>query len=146
MSYRFIDRVIALDPGPPATIRIAKTFPPEDPCVSGPIHTDRVPASMILEALAMSGGHLIFHQAADGTVPFLLKVEEASFTRSVSPGELLEVRAEILAVSKGLNGVGIAQTRGVVLAGGEQVADARLLYARIRVPGLETSRAGKQHE
>lgn len=140
MSYRFIDRVIALGQGPPATIRIAKTFPPEDPCVGGPIHTGRVPASMILEAIAMSGGYLIFHRAADGAVPLLLKVEEASFTRSVSPGELLEIRAEILAVSKGLNGVGIAQTHGVVLAGEERVAEARLLYLCVHLPGLNLER------
>lgn len=136
MSYQFIDRVIALDLGPPATIRVAKTFLPTDPCFSGPAHGGRLPASMLLEALAMSGGHLIFRRMADGAVPLLLKVEEASFSRPVLPGEPLEIRAEILALSHGSNGVGMAQTRGEVLAGGERVAEARLLYACARLPGI----------
>lgn len=140
MSYRFIDRVIALDQGPPATIRVAKTFLPEDPCVSGPIHTDRVPASMILEALAMSGGYLIFHRAADGAVPLLLKVEEANFFRPALPGEPLEIVSEILALSRGPDTVGIAQARGEVFSGGERVAEARLLYLCVHLPGLNLER------
>lgn len=143
MSYRFIDRVVALDLGPPATIRVAKTFPPSDPCLSGPVHLDRVPASMILEALAMSGGHLIFRQMANGAVPLLLKVEEASFSRSVLPGELLEIGAEILGISYGPGDVEIAQTRGEVLAGKERVAEARLLYMCVRLPGLDLSAMGQ---
>jgi 3-hydroxymyristoyl/3-hydroxydecanoyl-(acyl carrier protein) dehydratase len=146
MSYRFIDRVVALDLGPPATIRVAKTFPPSDPCLSGPVHLDRVPASMILEALAMSGGHLIFRQMANGAVPLLLKVEGASFSRSVLPGELLEIRAELLAISHAPDNVGIAQTRGEVLAGEDRVAEARLLYLCVHLPGLHLEKVQGTHE
>jgi len=135
MRYQFIDRVVAFDPEPPPRMTTAKAFPAADDCFTGPV-PDAVPVSLLIETLAMAGGHLIVRTLASDRLPLLLKVEDATVTDAVRPGET--VMATV--ILRGVSGEGktavVAQAEGAASVSGRPVLRCRLLYACVRVPGL----------
>lgn len=132
MRYRFVDRIVAFDPGPPQALTITKTFPAGDDCFTGPL-PDAVPASLLIETLATAGGHLIRRVLGAGRLPLLLKVEAASDIGAVRPGEPVVAKV----VLRGTGGSGeptmVAQAEGEASVNGRPVLRCRLLYACVKV-------------
>ncbi|MBI2524592.1 MAG: hypothetical protein HYV93_01295 [Candidatus Rokubacteria bacterium] len=134
MRYRFADEIVALELEPRARIEIVKTFPPGDDALSGPAGPDRVPNSLVLELLAMAGGHLIFRRLGERRLPLLLKAREARFHGCARPGVPLRAVAELVASSCAADGTALAEVSGTVYAGTEQIATAQLLYLCVSAP------------
>ena len=137
MRYRFIDEIISLDLGAQPRIEVAKRFAPGDDAVSGPLGPDRVPNSLVLELLAMTGGHLAFRHGGGRRVPLLLKVPECRFASTARPGQQLRVVAELAGVSSLSDDAGMAEARVEAFAGDTLLASGRLLYVCVTVPGVD---------
>jgi hypothetical protein len=135
MRYRFVDQVIALDLAVPR-IEVAKTFAPGDDALSGPLGPERVPNALILELLAMTGGHLAFRHGGAQRVPLLLKVPECRFDGHVRPGEALRAIAYLDGTSSLSGGASMAEARVEAFAGARRVAAGRLLYLCVAVPDV----------
>jgi hypothetical protein len=142
MRYRFIDEIVALETCEPATIEVRKTFAAGDDALTGPLGPHRVPNSLILELLAMTGGHLVFHCLDRGRLPLLLKVQECRFEGSARPGVPLRARASLNGVDRGSEPAVVAETSGEVLADGTRVAAARLLFVCVSVPDVNLAAFG----
>src|SRR6266516_1612673 len=100
MRYRFVDEVLALDLGAAPRIEVAKTFAPGDDAFSGPLGRDRVPNSLLLELMAMTGGHLAFQYGGAQRLPLLLKVPECRFEGAARPGVRLRAVARLEGTSR----------------------------------------------
>jgi hypothetical protein len=137
MRYRFVDELLALDLGPRPRIEVAKTFAPGDDGLSGPLGVDRVPNSLVLELLAMTGGHLAFRHGGARRLPLLLKVAECRFESVARPGTRLRAVAALEGTSEVSGEAGMAEATGEVFAGTERVASARLLYVCVAVPDAD---------
>lgn len=142
MRYRFIDEVVALQTDAPARIEVRKTFAAGDDAFSGPMGPDQVPNSLLLELLAMTGGHLVFHCLARGRVPLLLKVQECRFEGRARPGVPLQARASLNGLDAASAPAVVAETSGEVLAEGALVAAARLLFVCVSVPEMDLAAFG----
>jgi hypothetical protein len=142
MRYRFIDEIVALETSEPATIEVRKTFALGDDALTGPLGPHRVPNSLILELLAMTGGHLVFHCLDRGRLPLLLKVQECRFEGSARPGVPLRARASLNGVDRASEPAVVAETSGEVLAEGIRVAAARLLFVCVSVPDVNLATFG----
>src|SRR3989475_11350485 len=86
MRYRFIDKVVSLALDGQLRIEVEKTFHGDDDVFSGPSGPTRVPDSLLLELMAMTGGHLIFRHLGGSRLPLLLQVPEGRFERAAGPG------------------------------------------------------------
>ena len=137
MRYRFIDHVISLDLGARPRIEVAKRFVPGDDAVSGPLGPGRVPNSLMLELLAMTGGHLAFRHGGGRRLPLLLKVPECRFESSAKPGQQLRAVAELAGVSSLSDDAGMAEAHVEAFAGDALIAAGRLLYVCVAVPGVD---------
>ena len=137
MRYRFIDEVISVELGARPRIEVAKRFAPGDDAVSGPLGPDRVPNSLMLELLAMTGGSLAFRHGGGRRLPLLLKVPECRFEASAKPGQRLRAVAELTGVSSLADDAGMAEARVEAFAGDTLMATGRLLYVCVVVPGVD---------
>jgi hypothetical protein len=137
MRYRFVDDVLALDLGAYPRIEVAKTFARDDDALSGPLGRDRVPNALLLELLAMTGGHLVFRHGGARRLPLLLKVPACRFDGMARPGQRLRAVASLEGASS-LSGVsGMAETHAAVFADDTRIAEGRLLYLCLEVPGVD---------
>jgi 3-hydroxyacyl-[acyl-carrier-protein] dehydratase len=91
--FLMIDRVMELEPGRRAVAVKAVSLDdffleghiPRNPCL---------PEALIVEALAQTGG-LAMLSAKEGGMGILVKVEEMQFTKTIRPGDLLTLFAEV---------------------------------------------------
>ena len=137
MRYRFVDEVLTLDLGARPRIEVAKTFVPGDDAFSGPLGPTRVPNALVLELLAMTGGHLAFRHGGARRLPMLLKVPECRFEREAHAGERLRAVASLEGTSTVSEDAGMAEVSAEVFAGDARVAAGRLLYLCVAVPGVD---------
>lgn len=137
MRYRFVDEVVSLDLGTRPRIEVAKTFPAGDDALSGPLGRERVPNSLLLELLAMTGGHLAFRHDGSRRLPLLLKVRECRFEGAVRPGQRLRAVAHLEGISRVSDDAAMAEARGEVFADATPVASGHLLYICVAVPGVD---------
>ena len=137
MRYRFIDEILALELGDRPRIEVAKTFACGDDALSGPLGPDRVPNSLILELLAMTGGQLALKHGGGRRLPLLLKVPECTFETPARAGERLRAIASLEGVSAVSGDAAVAEARGEVLAGDTRVAAGRLFYICVSVGGAD---------
>ena len=137
MRYRFIDEVLTLDLGARPRIEVAKTFAPGDDAFSGPLGGDRVPNALLLELLAMTGGHLAFRHGGSRRVPLLLKVPDVRFEGSAHAGQRLRATATLEGTSALSDDAGMAEASVEAFADGTRVASGRLLYLCVGVPGVD---------
>src|SRR2546427_10443296 len=86
MRYRFIDKVVSLALDGQLRIEVEKTFHGDDDVFSGPSGPTRLPDSLLLELMAMTGGHLIFPHLRGSRLPLLLKVPAGRFQPAPGPG------------------------------------------------------------
>jgi 3-hydroxymyristoyl/3-hydroxydecanoyl-(acyl carrier protein) dehydratase len=137
MRYRFIDKVVALALDGHPRIEVEKTFHGADDVFSGPSGPGRVPDSLVLELMAMTGGRLVFHHLGGGRLPLLLKVVECRFEGGVGPDVALRAVAELEGVSAMRDDARVAKASAAVYAGEERLAGGTLLYVCVSVPGVD---------
>ena len=90
-----------------------------------------MPGVLVIEALAQAGGLLYQLSQADnekeGKVFYLVKVDNAKFTRMVVPGDRLELEVMLKRHIRNM-----AQYQGIARVDGQQVACAEFLCAETR--------------
>ena len=142
MRYRFVDKVVALTLDGHPRIEVEKTFHGDDDVFTGPSGPGRVPASMLLELMATTGGHLVFHSLGGRRLPLLLKVPACRFEGAAGPGVALCARADLVGVSAIGDGASVAEASAAVVLGEERLASGTLLYLCVRVDGVDLLRVG----
>lgn len=142
MRYRFIDHVTLLSLDETPRIEVAKTFDPRDDAFSGPAGAGQVPESLLLELMAMTGGHLVFRHLGGGRLPLLLKVPECRFEGAASPGVRLRAVAALGGGSAVAAGADVVEAATEVWMGGARVAAGTLLYLCVSVPGVDLAAYG----
>ena len=88
------------------------------------------PGVLVIEALAQAGGILtqLSHQsAATDKLFYLVKIDNAKFSRMVVPGDRLELHVELKRTIRNM-----ALYTGVAKVDGEQVACAEILCAEVK--------------
>lgn len=128
--FLLIDRVIALEPG--ERIVALKNLTINEPFFQGHFPSRPVmPGVLVVEALAQAGG--VLYQltnlsrgdtASCDKLFYLVKVENARFSRTIVPGDRLELHVSIKRRIRNM-----AQYEGTALVDGEEVARACFLCA-----------------
>src|SRR3972149_7028369 len=137
MRYRFIDEVTALSLDGTPRIEVAKTFDASDDAFTGPCGSARVPESLLLELMAMTGGHLIFQHLGERRLPLLLKVPECRFDGVARPGARLRAVAALRGASAVAEGADGVEAEDEVYAGCERVAAGTLMSLCVAVAGVD---------
>jgi hypothetical protein len=137
MRYRFLDDIVSVELEPEPRIEITKTFAPGDDALSGPAGPERVPNSLILELLAMAGGHLVFRHGGERRLPLLLKAREVRFTGPARPGVALRAVVRLQGSPRDVGDATLAEAEGSVFSGTEEIASGRLLYVCVSLPGVD---------
>ena len=89
-----------------------------------------MPGVLVIEALAQAGGLLtqLSHQTdATGKLFYLVKIDNAKFTKMVVPGDRLELEVEIRRTIRNM-----AMYAGVARVDGHPVASAEILCAEVK--------------
>ena len=89
-----------------------------------------MPGVLVIEALAQTGGILtqLSHQAgAEGKLFYLVKIDNAKFSKMVVPGDQLVLQVELKRTIRNM-----ALYQGVARVDGEQVACAEILCAEVK--------------
>ncbi|MUV15314.1 3-hydroxyacyl-ACP dehydratase FabZ [Noviluteimonas gilva] len=89
-----------------------------------------MPGVLVIEALAQAGGILtqLSHQAAaTDKLFYLVKIDNAKFSRMVVPGDRLELHVELKRTIRNM-----ALYQGIARVDGEQVACAEILCAEVK--------------
>ena len=142
MRYRFIDEVTSLSLDGTPRIEVAKTFDANDDAFSGPCGRARVPESLLLELMAMTGGHLIFQHLGERRLPLLLKVPECRFDGAARPGVRLRAVAALRGASSVAEGTDVVEAATEVYVGSERVAASTLMYLCVAVSGVDLAAHG----
>ena len=140
MRYRFVDEIVTLELGAEPRIEIRKTFDPMDDALSGPAGRGCVPGALILELLAMTGGHLIFHRLGATRVPILLKARDVRFEGDAPSGMALRAVAQLAGLAEVSPTLTTAEAVAEVYANERMMASGRLFYACASVPGIDLAR------
>lgn len=128
--FLLIDRVVEMEPG--ERIVAYKNLTINEPFFQGHFPTRPVmPGVLVVEALAQAGGVLyqLTNLARGDTAStdklfYLVKVENARFSRTIVPGDRLELQVSIKRRIRNM-----AQYEGIALVDGEEVARACFLCA-----------------
>ncbi len=131
MRWIWIDRFVAFEPGKSATA-VKSLSSAEDHFADHYPGYPVMPAALILEGLAQTGGILVGEANQFREKVVLAKVPAARFFRDSGPGEQLTYQAEVV----DLRPEG-AVVRGRVTSGGDLVAEAEIFFAH-----LDQSRGG----
>ena len=89
-----------------------------------------MPGVLVIEALAQAGGlltQLSNHTGTEGKLFYLVKVDNAKFSRMVVPGDRLELDVTLKRVIRNM-----AMYCGIARVDGEQVACADILCAEVK--------------
>lgn len=144
MRYRFIDEVTALSLDGTPRIEVAKTFDASDDAFTGPGGSARVPESLLLELMAMTGGHLIFQHLGKRRLPLLLKVPECRFDGAARSGARLRSVAALHGASAVAEGAEVVEAETEIYVGSERVAAGTLMYLCVAVAGVDLAAHGER--
>ncbi len=144
MRYRFIDEVTALSLDGTPRIEVAKTFDASDDAFTGPCGSARVPESLLLELMAMTGGHLIFQHLGKRRLPLLLKVPECRFDGAARSGARLRSVAALRGASAVAEGAEVVEAETEIYVGSERVAAGTLMYLCVAVAGVDLAAHGER--
>jgi len=124
-EFRFVDEIIALEPGKSATGRF--TLKGAEPFLAGHFPGQPImPAVLLIEALAQVAGIAAQSDPQTGALPNLrlTAVRSTKIFRAASPGETLEIHAEI----SGRLG-SLIQANGRVSSDGTPVAESQIVLS-----------------
>ncbi len=121
--FRFVDRVLALDPG--VSVSASWTITGDEAWLAGHFPGNPVvPGVLLVEALAQAGAIAVLaHPDYVGRLPLFGGVEEVRFRRQVVPGDTVQLHVEIERLG-GRGGWG----RGRATVDGTEAASGRLLF------------------
>jgi 3-hydroxyacyl-[acyl-carrier-protein] dehydratase len=126
--FLLVDRVVELDPYKRVLAHKCVTF--NEPFFQGHFPGHPVmPGVLVIEALAQAGGllsQLSHGTCADGKLFYLVKVDNARFSRMVVPGDRLELEVTLKRTIRNM-----ALYHGVARVDGEQAACAEILCAEV---------------
>src|SRR5947209_15727594 len=135
MRYRFIDKVVSLALDGRPRIEVEKTFHGDDDAFTGPSGPARVPASLLLELMAMTGGHLVFHHLGGRRLPLLLKVPECGFESAAGPGVALRAVCVLSVIAPTGDDACVTESSTAVYAGEPSVDAGALGFVCVKVRG-----------
>lgn len=123
--FLLVDRVLACDPG--KRIKAIKNVTINEQFFSGHFpHHPVMPGVLIIEALAQTAAILTFkthdHKADDNSVYYFVGIDKARFKKPVTPGDTLEMNAEITRFARG-----IWWFKAHATVGGQVVTEAELM-------------------
>lgn len=124
--YLQVDEVLGLEPAPVPSLRVARTFPPVEPAHAGPAGPDRVPAGLVLEFMATTGGALVAHGLGGRHLPLLLQADGCEFAEPCRRGARLVAAATLEGPPGGEPPA--ARARVEVWADDRRVASGRFFY------------------
>ena len=128
--FRMIDRILEIEKGKKAIA--LKNVSIDEPYFLGHFPKDPVmPGVLILEAMAQTGGLAFqssFESGGEG-IPVLARVEEFRLKRKVTPGDQVNIEAEVLNIFSDL-----AKVRVLARVEGETVAEGILILAKTPSP------------
>lgn len=88
-----------------------------------------MPGVLIIEAMAQTGGVLIFSKEANkGKIPLFAAIDKARFKKSVRPGDQLIIKVEILKMLRG-----VAKAKAEAYVDGNLVASAELMFTAVEI-------------
>lgn len=137
MKFRFLDGVVSSGLNGQETVITHVTFPESEDYLATPFHRAlQVPSTIVLEAMAASGGRLIELVSGNRAVGLMIKVDEASFIAPVCGGQRMLVHSELLGMQHrdGLR-LGLARTRSKAFVADRPVAEARIAFLCLPVKG-----------
>lgn len=127
--FLLIDRVVEFGPG--NRVVCHKNVSANEAFFQGHFPDHPVmPGVLVIEALAQAGGvltQLARNGVSDGTLSYLVKVDEAKFSRMVEPGDRLELEVTIKREIRNMT-----LYSGIARVDGEQVACADILCAEVK--------------
>lgn len=136
MRYHFVDRILEIDAHEAGTIATLKTFPRTEDYFNEVFRPrDKVPSSLLLEAMASAGALLLSIRSKYRAHALLLKITRATFSRPVLAGDPVIVKSRVVATQGSWaaeadpeQSVGTAQTVSRSFVGETQVAEADILF------------------
>ena len=137
MRYRFLDEIVSLTLDGTPRIEVAKRFDAAEDFFSGPHGPGRLPEAILLELMAMTGGHLVFRHLRECRLPLLLKVPECRFEGPAFAGEPLRAVATLGGVSSASDGTSVAETEARVYRENRQIALARIMFVCVSMPSID---------
>ena len=88
-----------------------------------------MPGVLIIEAMAQTGGVLIFSKEENkGKIPLFAAIDKARFKKPVYPGDQLIIKVEILKMLRG-----VAKAKAEAYVGGNLVAKAELMFTAVNI-------------
>ena len=127
--FLLVDRVLELEPN--QRILAVKNVSINEPFFQGHFPGHPVmPGVLVIEALAQAGGILtqLSHQSgAEGKLFYLVKIDNAKFSKMVVPGDQLVLQVELKRTIRNM-----ALYQGIARVDGEQVACADILCAEVK--------------
>ena len=127
--FLLIDRVVEAEPG--KRVLCYKSVSSNEPFFTGHFPNRPVmPGVLVIEALAQAGGilsQLTHGGGLEGRLSYLVKVDNAKFSRMVVPGDRLDLEVGIKREIRNMT-----LYSGVASVDGEQVACADILCAEVR--------------
>ena len=143
MRYRFVDEIVSLPLDGAPRIEVAKRFDPDDDVFRGPAGSQRVPESMLLELMAMTGGQLIFRHLGRSRLPLLLKVPDCRLEGVAVAGDRLRAVATLRGLTSVAEGTSVAETESEVYVERTPIARATLMFVCVEPPAGDPARGAR---
>lgn len=139
MKFDFLGRVISVAADGCWKILTSRRFARTEDYSDSPFHPPaQIPATLIVESMAASGGHLVGAASGGKVLGLMVRVEEASFFAPVQAGDEVVVRSELLGMQDGTGGsIGLAKTSCRASIGDKPVAEARIVFLCIPAEGFK---------
>ena len=143
MRYQFVDEIVSLALDGIPRIEVARRFDREDDVFTGPQGPARVPESMLLELMAMTGGQLIFRHLGRSRLPLLLKVPDCRLEGVAAAGDRLRAVATLRGLTSVADGTSVAETESEVYVERTPIARATLMFVCVEPPAGDPVRGAR---
>jgi len=131
--FLLVDRVLEIKPG--ESILALKNVTYNEPFFTGHFPERKImPGVLIIEALAQTGGILLYHSVPDPDSVFVVlsKIEEAKFRKQVIPGDQLRLSVRMLKQK-----ARFCTFEAQAVVDGELVAEAQLVAGIMKKTSLD---------
>jgi len=127
--FLLLDRIVDLNLGD-RTIRTQATVPTASTIFEGHFPGyPLMPGVLLIETMAQTSGWLIIALTKFTRMPFFAAVKEAKLRSFVTPGQVLEIHAELVH-----DGSGFARTRAEIRCEQKVVSNAELTFRLVEFP------------
>lgn len=130
--FLLLDRIVDLNLGE-RTIRTQATVPTTSTIFEGHFPGyPLMPGVLLIEAMAQTSGWLIIALTKFTRMPFFAAVKEAKLRSFVTPGQVLEIHAELVH-----DGSGFSRTKAEIRCEQKVVSNAELTFRLVEFPNQE---------